>query len=126
MIMPINKAYPINKLIPVLKDYYKKTNRRLTFEYIMLKDINDSEECAIELANLVKGMNCYINLIPYNETNKKLGDEIKWYKPFKLIERIKELEILTKEQFVIINTYKDELDTAKKMIKSLEEDPLLD
>ena len=69
MIMPINKVYSIDKLIPVLKEYYKKTNRRLTFEYIMLKDVNDSEECALELAKLVKGMNCYINLIPYNETN---------------------------------------------------------
>ena len=69
MIMPINKVYSIDKLIPVLKEYYKKTNRRLTFEYIMLKDINDSIECATQLANLVKGMNCYINLIPYNETN---------------------------------------------------------
>ena len=68
-IMPINKVYPIEKLMVALKEYYKKTNRRLTFEYIMLKDVNDSEECALELAKLVKGMNCYINLIPYNETN---------------------------------------------------------
>ena len=68
-IMPINKVYPIEKLMVALKEYYKKTNRRLTFEYIMLKDVNDSEECAQELAKLVKGMNCYINLIPYNETN---------------------------------------------------------
>ena len=68
-IMPINKVYPIDKLIPALKTYYSKTNRRITFEYIMLKDINDSIECALELADLVKGMNCYINLIPYNETN---------------------------------------------------------
>ena len=68
-IMPINKVYPIDKLIPALKTYYSKTNRRITFEYIMLKDINDSEECALELVKLVKGMNCYINLIPYNETN---------------------------------------------------------
>ena len=67
--MPINKVYPIEKLMVALKEYYKKTNRRLTFEYIMLKDVNDSEECALELAKLVKGMNCYINLIPYNETN---------------------------------------------------------
>ena len=49
--------------------YINKTNRRLTFEYILLKDVNDSEECALELAKLVRGMNCYINLIPYNETN---------------------------------------------------------
>ena len=67
--MPINKVYSIDKLIPVLKKYLEKTNRRITFEYILLKDINDSESCALELANLVKGINCYINLIPYNETN---------------------------------------------------------
>ena len=68
-IMPINKVYPIEELIPALKTYLEKTNRRLTFEYIMLDGINDSEECAKELANLVKDINCYINLIPYNETN---------------------------------------------------------
>lgn len=68
-IMPINKAYPLEVLIPALKEYYKKTNRRLTFEYILLKGVNDSLECAEELARLVKGLNCYINLIPYNETN---------------------------------------------------------
>ena len=68
-IMPINKAYPIEEVFKALKVYFKKTNRRITFEYIMLKDINDSEECALELAHLVKDMNCYINLIPYNETN---------------------------------------------------------
>ena len=68
-IMPINKAYPIEVLIDTLKDYIKETNRRVTFEYILLDGINDSKECAIELCNLVRGMNCYINLIPYNETN---------------------------------------------------------
>ncbi|MBE6157492.1 MAG: 23S rRNA (adenine(2503)-C(2))-methyltransferase RlmN [Firmicutes bacterium] len=68
-LMPINKAYPLEVLIPCLKEYIKKTNRRLTFEYILLKDINDTVECAEELSKLVKGMNCYINLIPYNETN---------------------------------------------------------
>ena len=68
-IMPINKVYPIDELMEALRIYYKKTKRRLTFEYIMLKDVNDSVECAKELCNLVKGMNCYINLIPYNETN---------------------------------------------------------
>ena len=68
-IMPINKVYPLEKLIPTLKRYLEKTNRRITFEYILLKDINDSEECALELSRLVKGINCYINLIPYNETN---------------------------------------------------------
>lgn len=68
-IMPINKAYPIEEVIKALKIYLEKTNRRLTFEYILLKDVNDSCECAEELAKLVKRINCYINLIPYNETN---------------------------------------------------------
>ncbi len=68
-IMPISKAYPMKELINSLKKYLEKTNRRITFEYILLKDVNDSLECAEELAKLVKGINCYINLIPYNETN---------------------------------------------------------
>lgn len=67
-IMPINKAYPLEKLIPALKTYLERTNRRITFEYILLKDINDSTKCAEELSKLVKGINCYINLISYNET----------------------------------------------------------
>ncbi len=68
-IMPISKAYPMKELIKSLKNYLEKTNRRITFEYILLKDVNDSMECAEELVKLVKGINCYINLIPYNETN---------------------------------------------------------
>jgi len=68
-LMPINRAYPIKKLIDSIKKYIKVTNRRVTFEYIMLKDINDTKECAIELANLLKEINCYVNLIPYNETS---------------------------------------------------------
>ena len=68
-IMKINKAYPINELIEAIKEYIKKTNRRVTFEYIMLKGINDTKECAYELSKLLKGINCYVNLIPYNETS---------------------------------------------------------
>ena len=68
-IMNINKAYPIEEVISAIKDYIKKTNRRVTFEYIMLKDVNDTSECAVELAKLLRGINCYVNLIPYNETS---------------------------------------------------------
>lgn len=67
-IMPINKIYKIEKLIKAVKDYINLTNRRVTFEYIMLKNINDSIENAKELANQLRGINCYVNLIPYNET----------------------------------------------------------
>ena len=68
-IMPINKAYKIEELMSAIKEYIKETNRRVTFEYIMLKDVNDSVDCAIELSNLLKGINCYVNLIPYNTTS---------------------------------------------------------
>ena len=68
-LMPINRAYPIEELITVLKEYIKKTNRRVTFEYILLEDVNDTDACAMELAHILKGMNCYVNLIPYNETS---------------------------------------------------------
>jgi 23S rRNA (adenine2503-C2)-methyltransferase len=68
-LMPINKVYNISKLMGMVKKYIKQTNRRVTFEYIMLKGINDSDECAIELSDLLKGINCYVNLIPYNETD---------------------------------------------------------
>ena len=68
-IMPVNKAYPLDDLIKVLKEYINKTNRRVTIEYVMLKEVNDSVENALELAHLLKDMNVYVNLIPYNETS---------------------------------------------------------
>ncbi len=67
-LMPVNKMYNIDMLIPVLKEYIKVTNRRVTIEYVMLNMVNDTEDCALKLAKLLKGMNIYVNLIPYNET----------------------------------------------------------
>jgi 23S rRNA (adenine2503-C2)-methyltransferase len=68
-IMKINKVYNISQLIAAISSYIEHTNRRVTIEYVMLKGVNDSEECALELARLLHGMNIYVNLIPYNETN---------------------------------------------------------
>lgn len=65
-LMPINKAYPLEVLIKAVDDYFKITGRRLTFEYLLLKDVNDTLECAIELSDLIRGLNAYVNLIPYN------------------------------------------------------------
>ena len=67
-IMPISKRYKLEELMETIKKYISVTNRRVTFEYIMLDNINDSTECAMELSELLKGINCYVNLIPYNET----------------------------------------------------------
>ena len=68
-IMKINHAYKIKEIFDSIDYYIKKTNRRVTIEYIMLDDINDSEECAKELVNSVKDKLVYVNLIPYNETS---------------------------------------------------------
>lgn len=68
-IMPINRAYPLEELMKAVREYILVTNRRVTFEYILLRDVNDTEKCALELSSLLKGMNCYVNLIPYNETS---------------------------------------------------------
>lgn len=65
-IMPINKAVSIDKLLAASREYLKLTNRRLTFEYILIDKINDSVANAEELAQRLKGLLCYVNLIPYN------------------------------------------------------------
>ena len=77
-IMPINRKYPLDELMDAVKYYEKVAQRRVTFEYILLKDVNDSKECAIELANLIKGTLAYVNLIPFNPVNElkyKRSDE---------------------------------------------------
>lgn len=70
-IMPINKAYPIEKLMEAIKYYIEKTNRRVTIEYILLQGLNDTLACANELCDLLHGLNVYVNLIPYNEVIEK-------------------------------------------------------
>ena len=67
-LMPINRRYKIKELIEAIKYYLNKTNRRVTIEYIMLKNVNDSVKDAQELAKLLKGLLVYVNIIPYNET----------------------------------------------------------
>ena len=67
-LMPVNKVYSLDTLMGAIRDYIAKTNRRVTIEYVMLNMVNDKAEDAIALAELLKGMNVYVNLIPYNET----------------------------------------------------------
>lgn len=64
--MPINDAYSIDELIKSIKYYIDKTNRRVSFEYAMIDGVNDSDSCANQLGNLIKGMLCHVNLIPVN------------------------------------------------------------
>jgi 23S rRNA (adenine2503-C2)-methyltransferase len=66
-LMKINKVYPIEDVIEAIKYYLKITNRRVTIEYILIDEINDTPKVALELVQRLRGLNVYVNLIPYNE-----------------------------------------------------------
>ena len=68
--LPINKKYPIADLLQACRRYVEKTRRRITFEYALIDGVNDEVEHARQLANLLKGLLCHVNLIPLNPTNK--------------------------------------------------------
>ncbi len=68
--MPINRKYGVKELIAACRSYAKHTSRRVSFEYAMIKGLNDSDECAKELAGLIGGMLCHVNLIPVNPVNE--------------------------------------------------------
>jgi len=65
-LMPINKIYPLKDLITVCREYISKTNRQITFEYVLIKDINSGLQDALKLSKILKGLNCKVNLIPCN------------------------------------------------------------
>jgi len=69
-IMPVNDKYNFEMLLDVCRTYAKTTSRRISFEYAMLEEINDSAECAKELAERVKGILCHVNLIQTNEISE--------------------------------------------------------
>ncbi|MBO4725620.1 MAG: 23S rRNA (adenine(2503)-C(2))-methyltransferase RlmN, partial [Firmicutes bacterium] len=69
-LMPVNKKYPLETLIPECIKYTEATHRRITFEYALIDGVNDSDENAEELARLLHGMLCHVNLIPLNRVSE--------------------------------------------------------
>ncbi len=69
-IMPVNKAYNVQTLLKACKDYINKTKRRISFEYSIINNVNDSPEHAKRLAGILKGMLCHVNLIPVNNVEE--------------------------------------------------------
>lgn len=65
-LMPINRKYPLEPLIEACREYIEKTSRRITFEYTLIKDINDRDEDLKKLEKLLSGLLCHVNLIPFN------------------------------------------------------------
>ena len=100
-IMPVNKAYSIDKLITACKEYTKVTKRRISFEYALIRNVNDNKTEAHKLAKLIRGMLCHVNLIPVNNV-----EENDFKKPSK--EKIKEFSN-TLEQYGITVTVRREL-----------------
>lgn len=72
-LLPVNKKYPIRDLLSEVQKYISQTNRRVTFEWALIQDVNDSPKDALELAQLLKGMLCHVNVIPLNPTQKFAG-----------------------------------------------------
>ncbi len=70
-IMPVNRRYPIEELIAACRDYTRITGRRISFEYALIAGVTDTDECAYQLAKLLKGMLCHVNLIPINEIRER-------------------------------------------------------
>lgn len=70
-LMPVSKANPMDKLLEACRFYADKTKRRITFEYSLIKGVNDSADNAKELASKLKGMLCHVNLIPINDVKEK-------------------------------------------------------
>lgn len=78
-LMPVAKAYSIEEILKACRYFFEKTGRRLTFEYSLVAGVNDTENGAVKLGELLKGMNCHVNLIPVNpikERDFKQSDKI--------------------------------------------------
>lgn len=97
-IMPINKKYPLLEVLKTVDGYIKRTRRRVMIEYIMIKGVNDSDEHAQKLAELMKRPLCFVNLISYNPTGIFKPSSSKRIKRFK--------EILEKERVVVTQRYR--------------------
>ena len=76
--MPVNKKYPLEKLIDCIKEYIEETNRQVTFEYVLIQDINSDKFHSEGIIKLLKGINCKLNIIPCNEISG-----IKFHRPSK-------------------------------------------
>ncbi len=68
--MPVTKKWNVDTLLRACREYTDVTSRRISFEYSMVKGVNDSDECALELASKLKGMLCHVNLIPVNAVDE--------------------------------------------------------
>ena len=117
-LMPINRAYPIEKLMKAAKDYTKKTNRRITFEYGLIKNVNDTSECAEQLAVLIGRIHCHVNLIPVNYVPERGFDQTP-------VEHIEQFERILKKCGINVTVRRElgsDIDAACGQLRAKEGD----
>ena len=69
--MPVADSYSLEELMEACSYYFGQTGRRITFEYSLVKDVNDTDEDAVQLISLIRGQNCHVNLIPVNPIRER-------------------------------------------------------
>ena len=111
--MPVSRKYKMDELIKACREYVRKTNRRITFEYALIDGFNDSDECAFQLSSLLHGMLCHVNLIPVNKV------EGAGYKKSKEDRQHKFMEILLKNHInaTIRRTLGSDIDASCGQLK---------
>lgn len=117
LIMPINKAYPLKEVMSAVKYFEKVTNKRVTYEYIMLKDFNDSLEDAVALAKLVKGTLGFVNLIPYNPVDEHDFQRTGREKTYAFMNKLLALGVQT----TIRKEFGNDIDAACGQLRAKEE-----
>lgn len=100
-LMPINQKYPLATLLKACREYPLRNRRRITFEYVLLKGVNDKPVHAKELAKILKGLPCKINLLPFNEANDL---------PY---ERPSDVDVLQFQQILIDQDYSAFIRTSR-------------
>ena len=88
-IMPIANKFAIKEIIDACSEYYKKTNRRIYFEYTLIKSINDGEEDVVRLSKLLKGLNCHVNVIPLNSVKERTLKGSSRLDAYKFVDNLK-------------------------------------
>jgi len=101
-LMPIDKKYPLEAVLKAVDGYIKKTNRQVMFEYVFIKGVNDSDECARELAKLVKKPLYYVNLILYNATPSAGSGQAGIFKP-STSERVEKFKAILKKNKIVFS-----------------------
>ena len=98
-IMPVNDRYPLEKVLEAVDDYINKTSRKVMFEYLLLRDVNDSESCAEQLATLMNKPLYMVNLIKYNPTGSFYSSDSQTIKNFNNIIESRGVEVTQRYSF---------------------------